>query len=112
MKLDNEKLAKLLKTAFALTLLMAVFSTGMTAATIANSDAEISIWKPILQGVLIMGPIVAAEWFGYRHFKKKADVIREQREKEEKARQKAERKALMAEKRAKNQGNKKNKKKK
>ena len=109
--MNYEKLEKLLKTAFSLTLLMAVFSTGMTAATIANSDAGISIWKPIGQGLLIMGPIVLAEWYGYRHCKKKADVIREQREKEEQARLKAERKALMAEKRAKNQGNKKNKKK-
>ena len=60
---------------------------------------------------VLVGPIVLAEWYGYRHCKKKADVIREQREKEEQARLKAERKALMAEKRAKNQGNKKNKKK-
>ena len=109
--MDYEKYEKLLKTAFSLTLLMAVFSTGMTAATISRSATDISIWKPIGQSLLIMGPIILAEWYGYRHFKKKADVVREQREKEEKERQKAERKALMAEKRAKNQNNKKNKKK-
>ena len=86
--MNYEKLEKLLKTAFSLTLLMAVFSTGMTAATIANSDAGISIWKPIGQGLLIMGPIVLAEWYGYRYCKKKADVIREQREKEEKEQEK------------------------
>ena len=109
--MNYEKLEKLLKMAFSLTLLMAVFSTGMTAATVAKSTVDISMWKPIGQALLIMGPIILAEWYGYRHCKKKADVIREQREKEEKARQKAERKALMAEKRAKQQQSKGKKKK-
>ena len=108
--MNYEKFEKLLKTAFSLTLLMAVFSTGMTAATVARSSADISMWKPIGQALLIMGPIILAEWYGYRYCKKKADVIREQREKEAKEREKAERKARMAEKRAKQQP-KKNKKK-
>ena len=108
--MNYEKFEKLLKTAFSLTLLMAVFSTGMTAATVARSSADISMWKPIGQALLIMGPIILAEWYGYRYCKKKADVIREEREKEAKAREKAERKARMAEKRAKQQP-KKNKKK-
>lgn len=97
--MDYEKLERLMKTAFSLTLLMAVFSTGMTAATLSNSSSDISIWKPIGQALLIMGPIVLAEWFGYRHFKKKADEIRAQREREEKERLKAERKARAAERR-------------
>ena len=109
--MSNEKLAKLLKTAFSLTLLMAVFSTGMTAATIANSSADISMWKPIGQALLIMGPIIIAEWYAYRHFKKKADAEAEERERLEKERQKAERKALAAERRAKNQNKPKKKKK-
>ena len=109
--MNYEKLEKLLKMAFSLTLLMAVFSTGMTAATVAKSTVDISMWKPIGQALLIMGPIILAEWYGYRYCKKKADVIREEREKEEKARQKAERKALMAEKRAKQQQSKGKKKK-
>ena len=108
--MNYEKFEKLLKTAFSLTLLMAVFSTGMTAATVARSSADISMWKPIGQALLIMGPIILAEWYGYRYCKKKADVIREQREKEAKEREKAERKARMAEKRARQQP-KKNKKK-
>ena len=108
--MNYEKLEKLLKTALSLTVLMAVFSTGMTAAAVASSSADISIWKPIGQALLIMGPIILAEWYGYRHCKKKADEIRAEREKEEKARQKAERKARIAEKRAKQQP-KKNKKK-
>ena len=108
--MDYEKYEKLLKMVFSLTLLMAVFSTGMTVATISSSAADVSIWKPIGQSLLIMGPIILAEWYGYRHFKKKADVVREQREKEAKEREKAERKARMAEKRAKQQP-KKNKKK-
>ena len=97
--MDYEKLERLMKTAFSLTLLMAVFSTGMTAATLSNSSSDISIWKPIGQALLIMGPIVLAEWFGYRHFKKKADEICAQREREEKERLKAERKARAAERR-------------
>ena len=91
--MTNEKLAKLLKTAFSLTLLMAVFSTGMTAVTLANSSADISIWKPIGQALLIMGPIVVIEWYAYRHFKKKADADAAEAERLEKARLKAERKA-------------------
>ena len=108
--MNYEKFEKLLKMAFSLTLLMAVFSTGMTAATIAKSTTDISMWKPIGQALLIMGPIILAEWYSYRYCKKKADVIREQREKEEKERLKAERKARMEEKRAKQQTNKKKKK--
>ena len=99
--MDYEKYEKLLKMAFSLTLLMAVFSTGMTVATISSSATDVSIWKPIGQSLLIMGPIILAEWYGYRHCKKKADEIRAEREKEEKAREKAERKARIAEKRAK-----------
>ena len=105
--MDYEKLERLMKTAFSLTLLMAVFSTGMTAATLSNSSSDISIWKPIGQALLIMGPIVLAEWFGYRHFKKKADDIRAQREREEKERLKAERKARAAERRGNQQKKKK-----
>ncbi len=108
--MDYEKLEKLLKTALSLTVLMAVFSTGMTAATLSGSTVDISIWKPIGQAILIMGPIIIAEWYGYRHCKKKADVIREQREKEAKEKEKAERKARIAEKRAKAQGGNKKKK--
>ena len=107
--LTNEKIAKLLKTAFSLTLLMAVFSTGMTAATIANSSADISMWKPIGQALLIMGPFIIAEWYAYRHFKKKADADAAEAERLEKERQKAERKAKAAERRAKQTGKKKKK---
>ena len=109
-KLDNEKLAKLLKTAFALTLLMAVFSTGMTVATISGKNLEgISVWKPIGQSLLIMGPIILAEFYGYRHFNKKAEEDAAERERLEKERRKAERKAKAEERRAKQTG-KKNKK--
>lgn len=108
--MDNEKLAKLLKTAFGLTLLMAVFSTGMTAATISGENLEgISMWKPIWQAALIMGPILIAEFYGYRHFNKKAEEDAAERERQEKARLKAERKARAEERRAK-QPNKKKKK--
>ena len=108
--MNYEKYEKLLKMALSLTVLMAVFSTGMTVAAVASSTADISVWKPIGQALLSMGPIIAAEWYGYRHCKVKADEIREQQEKEAKEREKAERKARIAEKRAKQQP-KKNKKK-
>jgi len=38
--MDYEKLEKLLKMALALTLLMSVFSTGMNAAVIAQSNVD------------------------------------------------------------------------
>ena len=102
--MDFEKLEKLLKTMFGLTLLMTVFSTGMAVATISSEHLEgISIWKPIGQAVLIMGPILAAEWYGYRYVRTKAEEIRAERERLEKERIKAERKAKAAERRANNQ---------
>ena len=108
--MDYEKLEKLLKTMFALTLLMAIFSTGMTVATIKVENLENnSLWKPIGQALLIMGPILVAEWFGFKHFQKKADEIRAERERLEKERAKAERKAKAAERRAKQQNKKKKK---
>lgn len=108
--MDYEKLEKLLKTMFALTLLMAIFSTGMTVATIKTENLEtISMWKPIGQALLIMGPILIAEWFGFKHFQKKAEEIRAERERLEKERAKAERKARAEERRAKQQNKKKKK---
>lgn len=111
--MDYEKLEKMVKTALALTLLMTLFSTGMTVATIKTEHLEsISVWKPIGQALLIMGPIMIAEWFGYKHLKKKADEIRAERERQEKERAKAERKARAEERRNKQQNKNKNKKKK
>lgn len=106
--MNYKKLEKLLKTMFALTLLMAIFSTGMTVATIKVEQLEtISMWKPIGQALLIMGPILVAEWFGFKHFQKKAEEIRAERERLEKERIKAERKAKAEERRAKQQNKKK-----
>lgn len=106
--MDFEKLEKLLKTMFGLTLLMAVFSTGTTVATISTVHPDsISIWKPIGQALLIMGPILLAEWFGYRHFRKKAEEARAEQERLEKERARAERKARLEEKKAKQQKKKK-----
>ena len=110
--MNFEKMEKLFKTALVLTLLMTLFSTGMTVATIKTEHLEsISMWKPIGQALLIMGPIMIAEWFGFKHFKKKADEIRAERERQEKERAKAERKARAEARRA-NQQNKKSKNKK
>lgn len=108
--MDYEKVEKLLKTMFGLTLLMAIFSTGTTVATITSEHLEgISIWKPIGQAFLIMGPVLLAEWYGYRHFHKKAEEARAEQERIAKEKAKAERKARMAEKRAKQTGKKKKK---
>lgn len=109
--MNYEKIEKILKMAIALTLLMTVFSTGMNVAVIANSDVEgLSVWNPILRALLIIGPFLIAEIFGYRYCHKKAVEIAAQREKQEKERLKAERKARIEEKKAKQQP-KKNKKK-
>lgn len=108
--MDYEKLEKLFKTMFALTLLMAIFSTGMTVATIKAEHLEsISMWKPIGQALLIMGPVLIGEWYGFKHFQKKAEVVRAERERLEKEREKAERKAKAEERRAKQQNKKKKK---
>ena len=108
--MNFEKLERLLKLALILTFLMTIFSTGMTVATISSQNIEgISIWKPIGQALLIMAPIIIAEWFGYRYTHKKAEAIRAERERQEKERLKAERKARAAERRA-NQPKKKKKK--
>ena len=110
--MNFEKLEKLFKTALILTLLMTLFSTGMTVATIKTEQLEsISMWKPIGQALLIMGPIMIAEWFGFKHFKKKADEVRAERERLEKERARAERKAKAEERRTKQQNKNKNKKK-
>ncbi len=109
--MNSEKLEQILKYALILTLLMTVFSTGMNAAVIhSNPAAGISVWSLIGRALLIMGPILVAEWYAYKHFRKKAEEERVQREKEEKERLKAERKARIEEKKAKQQP-KKNKKK-
>ena len=109
--MNSEKLEQLLKYALILTLLMTVFSTGMNVAVVHSNPAEgVSIWNLIGRALLIMGPVMIAEWYGYKHFHKKAEEERAQREKEENARLKAERKARIEEKRAKQQ-TKKNKKK-
>ena len=108
--LDFEKLEKLFKTMFGLTLLMAIFSTGMTVATIKTEHLEmISMWKPIGQALLIMGPVLLAEWYGYKHFRKKAEETRAEQERLEKEKAKAERKAKAEERRAKQQNKKKKK---
>ena len=109
--MNSEKLEQLLKYALILTLLMTVFSTGMNVAVVHSNPTEgVSIWNLIGPALLIMGPVMIAEWYGYKHFHKKAEEERAQREKEEKARLKAERKAKAEERRAK-QPNKKKKKK-
>jgi len=109
--LDFEKLERLLKLSLILTLLMSVFSTGMNAAVIARSSAEgISVWGPIVRALLIIGPILLLEWFGYKYFKKKNLEAAAERERLEKEKAREERKARIAEKRAKQQP-KKNKKK-
>lgn len=109
--MNSEKMEQLLKYALILTMLMTVFSTGMNAAVIHSNPAEgVTVWSLIGRALLIMGPIMIAEWYGYKHFHKKAEEDRAQREKEEKERLKAERKARIEEKRAKQQ-TKKNKKK-
>ena len=109
--MNSEKLEQMLKYAMILTLLMTVFSTGMNVAVVHSNPTEgISAWNLIGRALLIMIPVLLAEWYGYKHFHKKAEEERIQREKEEKARLKAERKARIEEQKAKQQP-KKNKKK-
>ena len=99
--MNSEKLEQLLKYALILTLLMTVFSTGMNMAVVHSNPTEgVSVWNLVGRALLIMGPVMIAEWYGYKHFHKKAEEERAQREKEEKARLKAERKARIEEKRA------------
>ena len=89
-----EKWARLLKLALIMTFLMAMFSAGMTAATISQSDIEgLTIWKPILQTLLIIGPILVAEFFAFRYFNKKYLEEKEKAEKEAKEKARLERKA-------------------
>ena len=109
--MNSEKLEQLLKYALILTLLMTVFSTGMNMAVVHSNPTEgVSVWNLVGRALLIMGPVMIAEWYGYKHFHKKAEEERAQREKEEKARLKAERKARIEEKRAKQQTSKNKKK--
>ena len=109
--LNSEKMEQILKYALILTLLTTVFSTGMNAAVIhSNPAAGISAWSLIGRALLIVGPILIAEWYAYKYFHKKAEEARAQHEKEEIERLKTERKARIEEKRAKQQP-KKNKKK-
>lgn len=108
--MDYEKLEKLLKMALALTLLMTVFSTGMNAAVISQSNVEgVSVWDPIIRALLIIGPILILEFIGFRHVRKKNLEAAEERERIEKEKAKAERKARLAEKKAKQQPKKKKK---
>lgn len=100
--MNSEKMEQLLKYALILTLLMTVFSTGMNVAVIHSNPTEgISVWNLIGRALLIMVPVLAAEWYGYKHFHTKAEEDRAIREKEEKERLKAERKAKAEERRAK-----------
>lgn len=109
--MDYEKLEKLLKMALALTLLMSVFSTGMNAAVISQSNVEgLSVWGTIIRALLIIGPILILEFVGYRYVHKKNLESIAERERIEKEKAREERKARLAEKKAKQQP-KKNKKK-
>lgn len=109
--MDYEKLEKLLKMALALTLLMSVFSTGMNAAVIAQSNIEgVSVWGPIIRALLIIGPILILEFIGFRYVRKKNAEAKAEQERIAKEKAREERKARLAEKKAKQQP-KKNKKK-
>jgi len=102
--MDYEKLEKLLKMALALTLLMTVFSTGMNAAVISQSNVEgVSVWDPIIRALLMIGPILILEFIGYRYVHKKSVEAAAERERIAKEKAKAERKARLEEKRAKQQ---------
>ncbi len=99
-----EKWQRLLKLALILTTLMTVFSTGMSAATIARSGVEgVSVWDPIRQALLIIGPILLAELVAYRFVHKKYLEEKEKQEKAEKEKARLARKAKAEERRAKQQ---------
>ena len=75
--MNSEKMEQLLKYALILTLLMTVFSTGMNVAVIHSNPTEgISVWNLIGRALLIMVPVLAAEWYGYKHFHTKAEERR------------------------------------
>ena len=106
--MDYEKWERLLKLALILTLLMTVFSTGMNVAVISQSSAEgVSVWDPIWRALLIIGPILLAEFFGYRYIHKKNLEAKAEQERLEKEKARLERKARAEERRAKQQNKKK-----
>ncbi len=98
--MNKETLEQILKYAFIMTFLMALFSTGVNTMMLRSSNVDTSWTQLLWQAAKTVGPFLLLEGGGYLYLRKKNEEARKEAERLEKERKQAAYKANRAQRRA------------